>query len=71
MAKNEEQTVTATATKKAEAKFPLEVLKRDCVKLYKITSSTFVGATSNLPDGEYTIEEVRTVINKWLKKEVK
>lgn len=71
MAKNEEQAVTASATKKAEPKFPLEVLKRDCVKLYKISSSTFVGATTSLPDGEYTIEEVRTVINKWLKKEVK
>ena len=71
MAKNEEQAVTASATKKAEPKVPLEVLKRDCVKLYKISSSTFVGATSSLPDGEYTIEEVRTVINKWLKKEVK
>lgn len=71
MAKNEEQAVTASATKKTESKFPLEVLKRDCVKLYKITSSTFAGATASLPDGEYTIEEVRTVINKWLKKEVK
>lgn len=71
MAKNEEQAVTAPATKKAETKFPLEVLKNDCVKLYKVTSSTFAGATSSLPDGEYTIEEVRTVIDKWLKKEVK
>lgn len=71
MAKNEEQAVTAPATKKAETKFPLEVLKNDCVKLYKVTSSTFAGATASLPDGEYTIEEVRTVIDKWLKKEVK
>lgn len=71
MAKNEEQAITASVAKKAEMKFPLEVLKNDCVKLYKVTSSTFAGATANLPDGEYTIEEVRTVINKWLKKEVK
>lgn len=71
MAKNEEQAVSASATNKAEKKFPLSVLRRDCVKLYKITSSTFAGATATLPDGEYTIEEVRTVINKWLKKEVK
>lgn len=71
MAKNEEQAVTAPAIKKAETKFPLDTLRRDCVKLYKITSSTFAGATASLPDGEYTIEEVRTVIDKWLKKEVK
>ena len=57
--------------KTAEAKFPLEVLKRDCVKLYKVSSSTFAGATASIPDGDYTIEEIRTIISKWLKKEVK
>ena len=71
MAKESEKTVEATVTKKAETKFPLATLKQDCIKLYGITSSTFAGATMSLPDGEYTIEEVRIVINKWLKKEVK
>lgn len=71
MAKESEKAVAATVTKKAETKFPLATLKQDCVKVYGISSSTFAGATMDLPDGEYTIEEVRTVINKWLKKEVK
>lgn len=71
MAKENEKTVAATVTKKAEPKFPLATLRKDCVRVYGISSSTFAGATMDLPDGEYTIEEVRAVINKWLKKEVK
>lgn len=71
MDKKSETAVKDTATKKSETKFPLGVLKQDCVKLFKVSSSTFAGATTQLPDGDYTIEEVRTVIDKWLKKEVK
>ncbi len=71
MAKNTENVVEETATQKGETKFPLETLKHDCMKLYHVTSSTFAGATATLPDGNYTIEEVGTIIKNWLKKGVK
>lgn len=56
---------------KEEIKYPLKILKDNCVKLYGVTSSTFAGATKNIPDGKYSINEVRKIIKEWLKKEVK
>lgn len=35
-----------------------------------VTSSTFAGATADLPDGEYSIQEVHEHIKAWLEKEV-
>ena len=60
----------ATATPK-ERTFPLEVLRTNCTKLFGVTSSTFEGATVGLSDGDYTIEDMKTKIKEWLKKEVK
>lgn len=56
--------------KEAEQKFPLAVLRDQCMSLYSITFSTFAGATSGIPDGEYTVVEVRRMIDTWLNKEV-
>lgn len=53
----------------AGKKVPLENLRRSCVKLFKITPSTFDGATVGL-DGKFTVEEMRAIIDKWLNKEV-
>ena len=72
MAEKSEKAVTATAKGKAEAKFPLETLRNDCMKLFKVSSSTFAGATVGLSgDKEYTLPEVKTHIDAWLKKGVK
>ena len=54
-----------------ERKFPYEVLKENCMKLFHVTSSTFTGATIGKEGGSYTIAEMRFFINSWLKKEVK
>ena len=54
-----------------ERKFPLEVLRTNCMKLFGITSSTFAGATVGLSDGDYTIADMKSKIATWLKKEVK
>lgn len=54
-----------------ERKFPYEVLKKNCMKLFGVTSSTFVGATADMEKEEYGIEEMRSIVGKWLKKEVK
>lgn len=54
-----------------ERKFPYEVLKANCVKLFHVTSSTFIGATIGKEGGSYAIAEMQSFINSWLKKEVK
>ena len=72
---NKKQSSSDTAVeKKAEnskaPKFTVEQLRENAFKLFGITQSTFVGATYNL-DGEYTVQEMKDHINKWLTKEVK
>lgn len=66
----EKKTEPAAAGKK-ERKIPLEKLRRSCVKLFGISPSTFDGAAVGLTESKYTVEEMRAIINNWLKKEVK
>lgn len=54
-----------------ERKFPYEVLKANCVRLFHVTSSTFIGATIGMESGAYTIAEMQSIVRAWLKKEVK
>ncbi len=51
-------------------KFTVEKLGESCQKLFGISRSTFDGATSGLK-GEYTVQEMKENISKWMKKEVK
>lgn len=60
----------ATPTKK-EPTYTLEKLKASCRKLFNVSSTTFTGATHNLPQKEYTVAEIKSVIEKWQKKEAK
>ncbi|MCX4323760.1 hypothetical protein AMURIS_03769 [Acetatifactor muris] len=54
-----------------ERKFPYEVLKENCMRLFHVTSSTFIGATIGKENGSYSISEMQRLIDEWLKKEVK
>ena len=54
-----------------ERKFPYEVLKENCMGLFHVTSSTFIGATIGKENGSYSIAEMQIIIDEWLKKEVK
>lgn len=49
----------------AERKIPIENLRRSCIKLFGITPSTFDGATVGLT-GKFTVNEMQTIIDKWL-----
>ena len=60
----EEKPAPAPSTTPA-AKFPIERLRRDCAKLFKVTTSTYDGATYGLK-GEFTVEEMQNHIKKWL-----
>lgn len=63
--------VEPAAAEKKERKIPLDKLRRSCVKLFGISPSTFDGATVGLTESKYTVEEMKAIIDKWLKKEVK
>lgn len=59
----------AEATPAAERKITVAKLREACVTLFDISPSTFDGAAYGL-EGEYTVEEMRGIINDWLNKEV-
>lgn len=52
-------------------KYQLSRLRDNAVKIFGVSTSTFAGATAKLPDGEYTIEEIKNTIKVWKNKEVK
>lgn len=54
-----------------EKKFQLEELRKKCMDIFGVTSSTFAGATADLKDGEYSLQEIDQHIKEWGKKEVK
>ena len=49
--------------------FSLERLRRDCFKVFGVTSSTFDGAAHGL-DGDFTVDEIRKIINDWQSKPI-
>lgn len=61
--------VTNTAAK-AEKAYSLETLRKDSVKLFGVTSSTFDGALGG-KTGQMTISEAKKIIEDWKKGVVK
>ena len=53
--KKESETEAVTKEIAKETKYAKEELRKACVKLFGVTSSTFAGATADLPDGDYTV----------------
>ena len=65
---------TTTAPSEAPTpgiKYQLSKLRANAEALFGVSASTFAGATAKLPDGEYTVKEIKATIKKWLNKEVK
>ena len=62
---------TKATTEQGAAKFPLESLRKNCRAVFNVSTCTFAGATADLPDGEYTKEDVQAHIEAWAAKEVK
>lgn len=54
----------------AAPKYTLEKLRANCRALFNVSTSTFDGATHGLT-GKFTVEEMRTHIEAWKRKEVK
>lgn len=65
-------TKTSGNTANDEIVYEYSQIRKDCLKLFGITTSTFDGATTDInKQNSYTIQEVQDVINNWLKKEVR
>lgn len=60
-----------TAAETPAVKYQISRLRDNAVKIFGVSTSTFAGATAKLPDGEYTIEEIKNTIKVWKNKEVK
>lgn len=67
----EENAATGTETSVPETTYKIEALQKHCRKLFGVSSATFAGATANIENREYTIEEMKTIIGKWCGQEVK
>lgn len=63
---------SAKVPEKAETgpKFTIEKLKQNCLSIFGVSTSTFVGATYGMT-GKYTVEEMKTHIETWKKEAVK
>lgn len=66
-----EEPVKSSEERSGERKFPYEVLKANCMKLFHVTSSTFAGATAGKESGTYSISEMESILDLWLKKKIK
>lgn len=53
-----------------ETKYKIKILRENCLKLFGVTKSTFDGATYGLT-GEYSVSKIKSIIEKWFKKEAK
>ena len=41
------------------------------MKLFHVTSSTFIGATAGKEKGKYSVPEMKAMVDSWLKKSIK
>lgn len=55
----------STATIK-EPKFTVGKLRENSIHLFGVSQSTFDGAMYGKDEGEYTINEVKDILNEWL-----
>ena len=62
--------VETTKEVSTDPKYSIEKLRSNCLKLFGVTSSTFDGATHGL-NGEFTVKEIKIVIEKWRKTTLK
>lgn len=62
-----DQAVMKTGT---ALKYTVGKLQENCRQLFRVSTSTFAGATYGMT-GKYTIEEMRAHIEAWKKREVK
>lgn len=55
----------------SEPKFSLEAFQKHCLELFGVSTATFVGATTGIEAREYSKNEIKGIIEKWCRQEVK
>ena len=66
MANTSKPSGAAAAPVPAPVKYPLARLRRDCHKLYGVSTSTFDGATVGYkPEEKFTVAEMGDIIKVW------
>lgn len=71
-AATEAATAADEGIKKAdEPKFSLDNLRKHCYELFGVPTVVFAGATAGLEAKEYTVNEIKSAIEKWCRQEVK
>lgn len=59
------------AKAKGEPKFTLEALQKHCLELFGVSTTTFVGAATGIEAKEYTVKEMKSIIEAWCRKAVR
>lgn len=62
---------TPAPAKAPDPKFTLDKLRENCSTLFGVSEPVFIGATTELADGEYTVSEIKATIKAWMKGEAK
>lgn len=62
---------TVDANASVEPTYKLSALQKHCRKLFGVSAATFVGATTGIADKEYSVNELKSIIEKWCRQEVK
>lgn len=65
-----ESTAEIKTVKTSVPKFSIEKLRENCQNLFNVSVSTFDGAVYG-KSGEFTVSEMKGIISKWKKEEVK
>ncbi len=55
----------------SEQRYSLENLQRHCRELFGVPTVTFAGATAGIEQREYTVGEIKSIIDEWCRKVVK
>lgn len=66
MADEQGAAVEKTAATPKEPKFTVVKLRENSIHLFGVSQSTFDGAMYGHNEGEYTINEVKGILNEWL-----
>lgn len=64
---SEEKTVNSQKPEPMEPKFPIPELRRKCVALFGVSSSTFAGAMNKHHGEELTVKEAKAILERWLR----
>lgn len=55
----------------SEPAFSLAALQKHCRELFDVSKAAFTGATAGIENRDYTIKEMKSIIEAWCKQEAR